>query len=257
MKNLFLFLLIILPFLAVSQNKKVLDHAAYDEWHKINKQLISNDGNYVAYSTKPNGYGNDVVHLHKIEGKSLLTYERGSNPVFTNNSSHLIFKASPDFAALRDLKRKKTKEKDLPGDTLVIYSMANGDMKMLAGLKSFKVPEKWDNYLVYLHAPAIDSTNLKEKKRNKKNGYDLVIRNLTSQSEFTFPYVVHYAIAEEGPALALTTTGNDSTLLPGVYAFDFSKQSYDPVFRSNGEYRQLVWDKKGEQLSFISDTDST
>ena len=46
-------------------------------------------------------------------------------------------------------------------------------------------------------------------------------------------------------------------MLPGVYTFNFESQSFNPVFRSKGEYKQLVWDKKGTQLSFISDTDST
>lgn len=257
MKQFFLFLLIALPALAVSQNKKALDHTAYDEWRRISKSLVSNDGEYVTYSTRTNGYGNEIVHLHEMGGESLLSYERGSNPVFSNNSAHLIFKVSPDYHDFRDLKRKKTKEKDLPSDTLVIYSINGGNIEKLAGLQSFKVPEKWNDYLVYLYAPEIDSTNMKEKKRNKKNGYDLVVRNLKSQSEVTFPYVLDYALAEEGEGIALTTAGNDSTLLPGVYAFDFEKQGFDPVFRSKGEYKQLVWDKKGLQLSFISDTDST
>ncbi len=256
MKHLVFFLLVISSILVHGQ-KKVLDHSAYNEWRRISKDLISNDGKYVAYSTKTNGYGNEVVHLHEIDGNSLLTYERGSNPFFSNNSNHLIFKASPDYDAFRDLKRKKTKEKDLPADTLVIYSLADRNMDFLPGLKSFKVPEKWDEYLVYLYAPKIDSTNMKEKKRNKKNGFDLVVRNLNNRSEVSFPYVLDYAIAEEGAAIALTTAGNDSTLLPGVYTFNFENKDFKPVFRSKGEYKQLVWDKKGTQLSFISDTDST
>ncbi len=234
-----------------------MDPSSYDEWRRISKDLISNNGKYVAYSTRFNGYGNEVVDLHDIDGQNILSYERGSNPVFSNNSSYLIFKVSPDFYEFRDLKRKKTKEKDLPKDTLAIYSVANGNTDLLAGLKSFKVPEKWNDYVVYLYDPAIDSTNKKEKKRTKKNGYDLVVRNLNDQSEVIFPYVLEYALAEEGAAIALTTTGNDSTLLPGVYTFDFENRSFDPVFRSKGEYKQLVWDKKGTQLSFISDTDTT
>ena len=202
MKHLVFFLLSTIPLLSLAQNKKVLDHSAYDEWHRVSKDLISNDGKHVAYSTKPNGYGNEVVYLHQIGGKALLTYERGSNPTFSNNSNHLIFKASPDFHAFRDMKRQKTKEKDLPGDTLVVYDVASGSMMKQAGLQSFKVPEKWDDYLVFLYAPTIDSTNKKEKKRSKKNGYDLVIKKLSDGSEFTFNYVLDYAIAEEGAAVA-------------------------------------------------------
>ena len=257
MKKLILFLSLIIPFLALSQTKKVLDINSFNEWRSISRDLISNDGKYVAYSTESNGYGNEAVYLHSIDGKILLSYERGSGPSFTNNSNNLIFKISPDFFECRDLKRKKIKEKDLPSDTLAIYDIENKSIEKFSGLKSFKVPEKWDGYLIYLYEPVIDSTNKKEKKRSKKNGYDLVVKNLTDKSEVIFPYVLDYSIAEEGSAIALTTTGNDSTILPGVYSFDFNNQTFDPVFRSKGEYSQLAWDKEGTQLSFISDTDTT
>ncbi|MEM6723861.1 MAG: prolyl oligopeptidase family serine peptidase [Bacteroidota bacterium] len=257
MKPFALFCLVFLPFILLAQDKKILDHAAYDEWHRITKRQISNDGKYVTYSTKPNGYGNEQVGLHDIKGQTLLAYERGANPVFTNNAQYLIFKAAPDFYAYRDLKRQKTKKKDLPGDTLMVYSIKENKLDRFPRLKSFKVPQKWDDYLIYMHDPVIDSTRKHEKKRNKKNGYDLVVRNLKNGSEVHFPNVLSYAIAEEGPAIAAVSTGNDSTHLPGVYTYNFKQQSFDPVFRSKGKYQQLVWDKKGEQLSFLSDTDTT
>ncbi len=235
----------------------MLDPSSYDEWRRTTKDLISNDGKYISYSTKTNGYGNQAVHLSTIDGESVIAYDRGSTPFFSNDSKFLFFKISPDFYEEKELKRSKTKEKDMPGDTLAIYSIEGAEMELISGLKSFKVPEKWNDYLVYLHKPEIDSTNKNEKKRSKKNGYDLVIKNLTDQSEFRFSYVLDYAIAEEGSAVAFTTTGNDSTLLPGVYFFDFQEFQFKPVYRSKGEYEQLVWDKEGTQLSFISDTDST
>ncbi|MEO1253683.1 MAG: prolyl oligopeptidase family serine peptidase, partial [Bacteroidota bacterium] len=61
----------------------------------------------------------------------------------------------------------------------------------------------------------------------------------------------------EGSALGLVSTGNDSTILEGVYNFNFSSKEFDPIYRSKGEYFQLEWDKKGQQFSFISDTDTT
>lgn len=257
MKRFLLSIVIVTPLIGYSQAKKVLEHSAYDEWRRVTKQLISNDGKYVAYSSKPNGYGNTSVQLHTNTGEELLSYERGSTPTFTNNASHLIFKVSPDFYSYRDLKRIKTKEKDIPSDTLAAYSLSSGTIQKTAGLKSFEVPEKWNDYLVYLFDPVIDSTNKEEKKRSKEIGYDLVVRNLANQSEVTFSYVLDYKIAEEGNALALVTSGNDSTILPGVYSFDFNDQSFNPVFRSKGEYYQLAWNKNGSQLSFISDTDTT
>jgi len=257
MKKLPLILLLIAPILIHAQSKKSLDHSDYDLWRRTTKELISNDGKLVAYSTKPNGYGNEAVQLHSVGGSTLLAYERGSDPGFSNDSRHLVFKVSPDFEAYRNLQRIKTKKKDLPPDTLAIYSVEQKSLDKVAGLKSYKIPKEWDDYLVYLYDPVIDSANKKEKKRGKKSGFDLVVKNLSNGSEATFPYVLDYAIAKEGAAIALITTGNDSTTLPGVYTFNFQQNTFEPVFRSKGTYFQLAWDNAGKQLTFISDTDTT
>ncbi len=246
-----------MPVVGVSQTKKELDHNAYNIWRSVEDGLISNDGKYISYTLKRNGYGNETLLLHQFDGKEILNHDRSYNPYFSNNSEYLIFKVSPDFDEIRDLKRKKTKEKDMPGDTLAIYSLNNRQMSKLPGLKSFKVPKEWDDYLVYLFDPEPDTTKKKEKKRSKKNGFDLVLKNLKDQSEYSFPYVLDYAIAEEGPGLALITTGNDSTTKEGVYTFDFESKSFQPVYRSKGEYSQLAWDNKGTQLAFIADIDTT
>ncbi|MEQ9402249.1 MAG: prolyl oligopeptidase family serine peptidase [Cyclobacteriaceae bacterium] len=253
----FISLILLIPLLATSQSKKTLDHSAYNIWKNTSKELISNDGKYVAYSLEPNGFGNEEVMLHSADGNLIVSHKRSSSPYFSNNSEFLIFKVSPDYAELRDLKRKKTKEKDLPKDSLAIYQIEGGGLSKIAGLKSFKVPEKWDDYLIYLYEPPVDTSAKKQKKRDKKNGYDLVVKNLDDGSEYVFSYVLDYEIAEEGAGIALSTSGNDSTILPGIYTFDFDNKSFDPVFRAKGEYYQLSWDKKGNQLSFVSDTDTT
>lgn len=256
MKRYLILLAITLPSLAAAQ-KKTLDHSDYNVWKNTGLELVSNDGNFIAYTLRPNGYGNESLMLHQVSGEIVLSHDRSYTPSFSNNSQFLIFKVSPDFDELRDLKRKKTKEKDLPGDTLAIYSLATKRLDKVGGVKSFAVPEKWDDYLVYLYDPVPDSTQKKAKKRSKKNGYDLVVRNLKDQVEYTFPYVLEYEISAEGAGLALTTTGNDSTLREGVYTFDFDEKSFNPVFRAKGEYSKLAWDNEGSQLSFISDTDTT
>lgn len=253
----FILLLCLVPFLGFSQDKKSLDHDAYNIWKSVERQLISNDGSHIAYTLEPNGFGNESLMLHQFSGEVVLSHDRSYNPSFTNNSQFLIFKVSPDFDEMRDMKRRKVKEKDLPGDTLAIYSLASKTMDKIPGLKSFKVPKEWDDYVIYLYEPAPDTAKKDEKKRSKMNGYDLVIKNLNDQSEYTFSYVLDYEIPEEGAGVALTTTGNDSTLKEGVYTFDFDAKAFKPVFRAKGEYAQLAWDKKGTQLSFISDTDTT
>ncbi|NQZ76578.1 MAG: S9 family peptidase [Ekhidna sp.] len=250
-------LLLSLPMIAIAQDKKILDHSAYNEWRSIGSHAISNDGNHIVYSLEPNGYGNESILLHEFSGELVLEHPRSYNPALSNNSEFLVFKVSPDFDEVRDLKRKKTKEKDLPKDTLAVYQIGNQVMTKIAGLKSFKVPKKWDDYLIYLYEPEPDTSKKGEKKRTKKNGYDLVVHNLANQTKQTFSYVLDYEISEEGAALALSTTGNDSTIKEGVYIFDFEGNTFKPIFRSKGKYSNMAWDKSGTQLSFTSDTDTT
>lgn len=253
----FILPLLLLPFLAFSQNKKELDHDAYNIWRSVEKSLISNNGEYIAYTLKPNGFGNESLMVHEFDGDLVLEHGRSYGPYFSNNSNFIFFKVSQDFDEKRDLKRKKTKDKDMPADTLAIYDLNARSITKIAGLKSFKVPEKWDDYLIYTYEPEPDTTKKKEKKRSKKNGYDLVLKNLKDQSEYVFNYVLEYAIAEEGAGLALSTSGNDSTVKEGIYVFDFEAKAYKPVYRAKGEYSKMSWDKKATQLSFISDTDTT
>ncbi len=258
MKKL-LHLLLLLPIIGFSQSKKILNHDAYDIWRNMEARLISNNGNFVAFTLKSNSIGNEELKLKQHDGTEIFNHDRSSNVKFTNNSNYLTFKISPDLFELRDLKRKKTNEKDLPMDTLAIYLIAKKEVTKIPRVKSFKIPEKWDGYFFYTYDPEIDTTKAttKEKKRSKDNGYDLVIRRLSDGQEFTLPYVIDYSIAEEGAGLSLVTTGNDSTLQAGVYSFDFESSTFKHIFRSKGKFYQLAWDKYGNQLSFISDTDTT
>ena len=252
-------LLLLFPLGLMAQEKKVLDHSAYDLWRNIENPKVSNDGKYVAFGTKPNGLGNETVSLIESGGANVLTYDRSSSHSFSNNSQYLFFKITNDFEADRDLKRKKTKEEKMPKDTLAIYSIPARKLEKIAGVKSFKVPEKWDDYLVYLYEPEKDTTKAakKLKKRDKKNGYDLVVRELSTGNSYTFEYVLDYQIAEEGQGLSLITTGKDSTIQKGVYRFDFTDKSFKPVFRAKGEYYQLNWDRLAKSFTFITDTDTT
>lgn len=257
MKSLFS-LLFLVPALLFSQ-KKILDHSAYDIWRNVEDRLISNDGKWVAYSLKNTSIGNEEAFLLTHDGSQVMNHDRMSNLKFSNNSKFLFGKISPDLFDYRDLKRSKTKEDDLPPDTLGIYNISAKAWEKQGGLKSMKVPVKWDDYLVYLYNPPKDTAKAakKEKKRSKKNGYDLVLKNLKSGEEHYFPYVLDYAIAEEGQSLSLVTTGNDSTLQEGVYRFDFGAKAFESVFRSKGKFYELNWDNQGKSFTFMTDLDTT
>ena len=110
-------------------------------------------------------------------------------------------------------------------------------------------------------APVVEKTAQEKKKKPKKESKDtgtkLVIRELATGREEVVPFVKDYSLAKEGPRLMLSSTGNDSTLLEGVYLFDCTARSLKPLWRQKGEYKQLSFDEKGTQLAFFANLDTT
>lgn len=102
----FLSLILLFPTLLFAQ-KKTLDHSAYDEWRDFKSRMISNDGKYVAYSLANNNVGNEEAILKTHGGDLVMTHDRSSGLKFTNDSKYLVFKVSPNFFEMRDMKRRK------------------------------------------------------------------------------------------------------------------------------------------------------
>ncbi|HFA48812.1 MAG TPA: S9 family peptidase [Bacteroidetes bacterium] len=276
--------------------KKQLGHEELVTWKQVERPRISNDGKWVAYSLKAEEGDAELKVWNAGDGLT-YTFERGEGAVFSANSEYLIFKIHPHEDSLKDMRRREVKKDDLPKDTLGILKLDGMSLEKTANVKSFKVPEKWDGWIAFQKeiekiklseaksrisigkeevpkdstATAMpDSTKLakpkkkghspkkkKPKKESKKNGTKLVIRHLPTGEENVVGFVKKYRLAKEGPSILLTTTGNDSTLLEGVYLFDCAAPQLKPLWRQKGEYKQLSLDEKGKQVSFLANLDTT
>lgn len=263
---------ILLPLLVISTSllaQRPMEHDDFDRWNRIRQEKISNDGKIAVYHLAP-GKGDVTLHVTSTGGKRVFTYPRSENSQVTPDSRYVIFTIKPALDSLNELRRKKVKEDKLPKDSLGIYDIANNDLQKIGRVKNVKVPEKWSGYIAYQleEKPAEkDTTKKKENKKakkqkkakkvSKKNGYHLVVRNLATQTQDTLKYVLHYVFAEEGKAMLYTTTGADSTVLPGVYYYNLDNPSVTPLTRSKGKYEMLALSKDGLQASFLSDLDTT
>jgi len=268
MKKLVLLSLSLLICSVAWSQKRALQHEDFDTWKRIRSEKISNDGKFVAYHLAP-GKGNQTLKLTSTKGQTLLSYERGESSSFTDDNKFLIFKIVPDMEALNDLKRKKTKDKDLPKDTLAIYNIESQTLTKIPHLKSFNVPEKWAGYVFYQLEeiqPEKDTTKsdtvktkkkAKAKKVSKDNGYHLIVRNLETGVQDSMHYVTDFSVAKEGNKLLYHTSGKDSTIAEGVYYHDLSTSSTKPLCRAKGKYKQLTLDKSGQQIAFMTDLDTT
>ena len=258
--------------------KKQLSHEELLTWKEIEDPSISNDGNWVAYSLKAEE-GDATLKVWNATTGETLTFDRGEKAAFSANSEYLFFKIHPHEDSIKAMRRKDVKKEDLTKDSLGILTLAGGGLVKIADVQSFSVPEKWNGWLIY-HKEAkeakkekmpADTTAIavpdsikiekpkkgKVKKEGKKTGTKLVIRQLSSGMEETVSFVLDYAVAEEGERVLLTSTGNDSTLLNGVYLFDCLEKKLTPVWRGKGEYKQLSLDEKGNQIAFLANLDTT
>ena len=190
--------------------KKILDHTAYDTWQFIKKQSISNDGKWITYALEKNSISDPLVKLSDFEGAEARSYPRGTNPKFSFDGTHLFFNIQPAIDDVNQLKRIKTKEEDLPLDTLGIYNVNTETLSKIPHLISYKIPEKWSDWLVYQHKTPQDTSLKKAKKISKKTGYELIIGNLIDTARYKYPFVKEYTLSEKGGKIAFTSSGDDA-----------------------------------------------
>ncbi|MEM8527483.1 MAG: prolyl oligopeptidase family serine peptidase [Bacteroidota bacterium] len=264
----FLSTLSFLFFIAISfaQNpdKKTLGHEELVTWNRIQSEQISKDGNWVVYHLHPE-QGNKTLKIYNAQTKKTITFPRSEAAKISADSRFVVFKIKTDWEELRTLKRQKTKKDDLPKDTLGIYDLNSGKLEKIAGVKSFKLPAKWSGWLAYhkeiekieKDTTAKEKPKAKIKKESKKSGTKLVIRDLNSSEETIIEFVKDYVLAKEGKRVLMNSTGKDSTFTEGVYLFDCQNIALKPIFTNEGEYKNLTFDEKGEQVAFHLNLDTT
>jgi Tol biopolymer transport system component len=95
-----------------------------------------------------------------------------------------------------------------------------------------------------------------QKKESEENGYRLVLRNLKTNGEQKFSFITDYDFAKNGKTLAFNTTGNDSTMLSGVYVLDLQTNKLANIFQSKGKFKKISLSEDGNQVAFIADLDT-
>ncbi|WP_343745066.1 prolyl oligopeptidase family serine peptidase [Chitinophaga sp.] len=276
MRNMLLALPLLGASFAYAQQpaKKPLDHSVYDSWQNIGTKLISNDGQWVVYTVAlQEGDGSLVIYDRKT-GQS-RTIARGSSPVITNDSRHVIFSIKPLFKDTREARIKKKKPAEMPKDSMGIVTLATGDLQKLPGIKSFKTPAKGSGWLAYLvEKPAADSAKAKGKTTTKtadddradddKSGSDknengtLVIRQLKDGSQDSVKNVAEYVFSKPGNNLLIEITSEkkDSLSRSGVLLWHTANRKADTLSRGYGDYKQFAFDDKGEQAAYFGTRDS-
>jgi len=266
--KLILFLTFVTSPIIIFSQKTEVTHDDLATWNTISNRQISNDGQYVLYRLT-NEIENPSVHIYNSKTQQTWTYPRAERPYISSDSKYVAFMIPPDQDSIKVLKRQKIKNKDMPKDSLGILDLSTMQLTKIADVQNFALPSKWSGWVAYQLEPQNEAQKIKKdtsetkvkkqklKKESKENGSKLVIHSLSDNHRDTIHYVTDYTLAEESAGLAYTSTGNDSLLINGVYVYDFEFRAPLTVIDTSGTFKNLTFDKNGQQLAFIGDLDTT
>jgi dipeptidyl aminopeptidase/acylaminoacyl peptidase len=219
---------------------------------------------------------------------------RGLRIAITGDSRFVVSTTYPPKADTDKAKKERKKPEEMPKAGLVIVSLASGEATRIESVKSVQVPSKGGAWAAYLKEakpeekkpaetkagepkaeekkPESSSSEAEERKPEtgrlagasrggapsgpkKDFGTDLVLRDLVSGAERTFPNVLEYSFARDGKTLifAVSSRKEDEN---GVFAVAPGSDAAPAALLSGkGKYAKLTWDREQTQGAFVSDRD--
>lgn len=229
----------------------------YGEWNKITNVKITDDGQWVMYQLSKEE-GDKILKIYDKEQDKTVSFDRVKKASFDQGGGYAFFTVSHPYEAVRDLKRKKVKKKDMPKDTLCVYDLKRQTMDTFPNVQSFKNPKDWADYIAFqLEPDAVQDTIRTPIKESKDNGSKLVLRRLSTKTNDTLYYSKDYTFAEKGQGLVVTSKGAEDVLEAGVYAYDFDQSKWSALLESKGDVSKMNWSEDAAHLTFILDADTT
>jgi dienelactone hydrolase len=259
-----LLLLVLVPLAGDAQEKRPLDHDAYDRWHRIQQQALSPDGAWLRYRLVP-GRGDAALHVRAVEGAEEHVIERGTDARFTRDSRFVVFRIVPTEEA-REVARGG-RNRPAPRDSLGILDLSTGEVERMPRLRGFTVPSESEGWiLVHREAPRDDEADEEEEPEREEAedgtvrsasqaGTDLHYRHLATGEERVLRHVTDYEVHEDGTRfvyVAATRDGNGD----GVFLVRAASGAAHPLLTGEGDYSRLTLDRSGEQAAFLTDRDA-
>lgn len=245
-------------------SKQPLHHGVYDTWKEIAEVQAANNGQFAVFAINPQD-GDGKLIIKNLTNNTEDSIPRASGSRISFDDAYVVFRIKPPQELMKTLRRQKKKREEMPRDTLGIYEVASRRTLRIPEIQSYKMPEKAGGWLAYRleHAlpPKPDTakavkTAKASKKESADNGSKLVLRHLKTGKETIFPFVTDYEFAALGQALTFVTTGNDSTLLSGVYRYDLATEQLQRIASGKGKYKGLTVSEDGAGIGFMANRDT-
>lgn len=231
-KSLLLLAMVAL-FTQATAQQKILELKDYPRWSRIVSPTPSPDGNWFAYTLRPNG-GDDTLHLKSLADNSLKRIPYGLNPIFSDNSRYFAYLTKPNKAESEKLRKAKKP------------ILQTAFLHDLQGEKKFQVEAansmafSGDGRLWLVHRKKA------EEDKSSHSGSDLVVYNIAEGSSSVIGNVSEYALNKKSSHLAYLVDAQDK-IGNGVYLLNLKTMAVSMLDSDQKKFQGLVWDDAGSK----------
>jgi hypothetical protein len=141
------------PVALEAQDRRPLDHDAYEIWRTIGAQAISPDGRWVLYTLELEDDDDELV-VRRVGSEVEHRIPRGAGPTFGADGRFVIFIIRPHLEATRKARDNREDRRRQPRDSLGILTLATGEVTRVADVRNFRLAGEESRGLAYhLHPP--------------------------------------------------------------------------------------------------------
>jgi hypothetical protein len=283
--------LVALPSLAVAQ-KKALTQADWDIWKSISGSMITSDGKWAAYTVAPLvGDGEFIIRStsgnteYKVPRGYLgrpnnvpggLRPRAGGNPEdepsgpqiaagqFTADGKFALVQTYPTQAEFDRVARDRRASAAVQARSdLAIVRLSDGNVTTLPRVRSFRLPRlsgAWMTYVSADSAPAAPgqqggaAPGARPTGPRRTFGTTITLRNMATGAEEKLADIREYAFDDSAKVLVYSIVGRAGDK-DGVYSRNLATGAVATLTAGKGDYDQLVLDRTGTQVAFVSNRD--
>ena len=250
---------ILLSTTFVFSQKKPLDHSVYDGWKSLQSTAISNDGNVVATLIAPQE-GDTALLIQRLENKRATTvtpnatFDRVTRYTLSRDGQWVVGLLKAPLAERRQARIDKKKKEEAPKDSLLIVDNRSFAVHKIPDITSYRTAREMGHHVAYSLTLPKDTAQ-KESKEKKA----VILRDLVSQHEDTLYNVKEHVFNRWGNAFAviIQPDDKDSIDVRRVEFFDLVNNTRKTISSDQKEYRSLVFDEPGGQLTYLATGDTS